>query len=181
MSEKQRGAIRVTCKAADALPLDALIDFQGDIKTLSEENAAKLRARIERDGINAPVFVWRSGGKASKHYILDGHQRVAVLRQMAIEGIEIPDIPVAYIDAKNRKDAASKLLAIASQYGQFVFSELEKWADEIDVTFDDIRLMGAEMTLEVPDFSISSEDEQGRLDKVGKQVVCPNCGHVIDE
>ena len=40
------GEIRITCKGADTVPLDSLIPFQGDLKTLSEPNLAKLKASI---------------------------------------------------------------------------------------------------------------------------------------
>jgi len=36
-------AVRIACQGATTLPLGKLEPFQGDLKTLSKENAAKLR------------------------------------------------------------------------------------------------------------------------------------------
>lgn len=176
--KNRQGTIRVTCQGAAALPLDELIEFQGDIKTLSDANAARLRSRIEKHGINAPVFVWRSGTKKAKHYILDGHQRVTVLRQMRDDGVDVPEIPVVFIDAKSRKDAAEKLLGITSQYGEFAIAELEEWASGLDIA--DVRIVDGEISFDVPTFEIVDEESQGQLDHVGKTTICPHCGGVID-
>ena len=147
MAEKQQelNRIRATCEAATALPLDSLLDFQGGIKTISAENLAKLKRRIVEHGINAPVFVWRTKAKTPKHYIIDGHQRCVALRDLRDEGYEVPDVPVALIEAKSKKDAADKLLAITSQYGDFVPELVLEFAG--DLNFDDFRLSAGEITL----------------------------------
>jgi DNA modification methylase len=144
-NQQESSRIDVTCEAATALPLDSLLDFQGGIKTISDENLAKLKRRIVEHGINAPVFVWRTKAKKPKHYIIDGHQRCMALRELRDEGYTVPDVPVAFIEAKSKKDAADKLPAITSQYGDFVPELVLEFAG--DLSFDDFRLTTGEITL----------------------------------
>lgn len=187
MADEQE-KVRIACEGAATVDLDALLDFQGSIKKLSDENAAKLRRQIEEHGVTAPVFVWRTGGKNPKHYILDGHQRTTVLRTMREEGWTVPEIPVVYIDAKSKKDAASKLLAISSQYGTFDVEALEAWASSINLSLPDLdlRLVDFSLDLSATDIDIDDlfKDHTGEdadsSENAGGKTVCPNCGHVFD-
>ncbi len=86
--------IRVTCKAAASIPVGKLEQFQGNLKTLPKGQYQKLRRTIERDGFSFPVFVWRRRGR---YHIIDGHQRVYVVKKMLEEGYRLPGkrLPVA--------------------------------------------------------------------------------------
>ncbi|MBA7533853.1 hypothetical protein ES705_26099 [subsurface metagenome] len=137
-------SLPVTCKAADNLPIEALTDFQDEIKKISKENLKKLKSRIIRRGINAPVFVWNNNGS---HYLLDGHQRIKALLELKKEGYELPQIPVAYIDAKNKKDAKDALLGIASQYGDYVLEEIMDFTADLEIE-SDLRLVDSEILFE---------------------------------
>ncbi|MEX2444490.1 MAG: DNA methyltransferase [Alkalispirochaeta sp.] len=136
--------IRVTCQAAATLPLPELADFQGNLKRISALNLERLKARIKRHGVNAPVFVWVYQGS---NYILDGHQRVKALGALAEEGWVIPDIPVAFIEADSIEDARDKLLGISSQYGEFVLDEFESFVAGLELD-DDLRLVDSEIALD---------------------------------
>jgi len=128
--------LEVTCRAADTLPIDRLMDFQGSLKNISKGNLEKLKRRILKHGINAPIFVWDHEGD---YYILDGHQRVKALNSLREDGYDMPMIPVAYIEAESKQDAKDKLLGITSQYGEFDDIELKTWIEEtegIDFSFD---------------------------------------------
>jgi DNA modification methylase len=182
--------IPVTCEGAGRVPLDELIEFQGDIKTLSPANAEKLRARILRNGINAPVFVWRT--EAGKHYILDGHQRCAVLRQLREEGYTFDDIPVAYIDAKSKKDAKQKLLGITSQYGEFELDALIEFTADITVDFGELSLVDGKpiefviddepiVEDEVPEDNVPEIVEAGQLWRLGEhRLMCGDSTNADD-
>ena len=100
-------AVQIRCKAAVNLDLDQLTPIQGDLKELSQTNFNKLKQSILRHGITFPFFVWQSG---SENYILDGTQRDRVLTRMAEEGFHIPALPCALIDAKDKREAAEKIL-----------------------------------------------------------------------
>jgi hypothetical protein len=161
-NQQESSRIDVTCEAATTLPLDSLLDFQGGIKTISDENLGKLKRRIVEHGINAPVFVWRTKAKNPKHYIIDGHQRCVALRDLRDEGYTVPDVPVAFIEAKSKKDAADKLLAITSQYGDFVPELVLEFAG--DLSFDDFRLTTGDITL------IREPEETERDDEIPSDV-----------
>ena len=105
--------IRITCKGAALVPLAKLEHFQGNLKTLSKKEYAKLRQTIDTEGFSFPVFVWKD--KKDKLQIIDGHQRVATVKTMLEDGYSLPrgQVPVAWIEASSRKDALKKVLAHA--------------------------------------------------------------------
>src|SRR6188474_842360 len=99
--------IEIKCRAAVNLDLSELVPLQGDLKELTDANFEKLKRSILKHGINFPFFIWQSDGT---NYILDGTQRDRVLNAMTDEGYEVPPLPCAIIEAKNRKEAAEKIL-----------------------------------------------------------------------
>jgi len=175
--------ITIACKAAATLPLDKLTVIQGDLKSLSDVNTEKLKKSILKYGFSAPIFIWESGVKVPKYNILDGTQRTAVLKMMKKDGYKIPDLPVVYISAKNKKEAMAKLLHITSQYGEFNREGLDAFllgidADEELLTM--LRLTNDEMMM-IPDgiFETTGEDLLDIYKEPEKEeLVCPKCGHV---
>ena len=91
------------------MPYQELEEFQGNLKTITQENANKLKKEILELGWTAPVFVWDKK-------ILDGHGRLFVLKQLDAEGYEIPEIPVIEIYAKDEHEAGRILLGINSNF-----------------------------------------------------------------
>lgn len=108
--------IKINCKGSGALPLGEMKPFQGNLKTLTEKSYVKLRGLIQSMGFSFPIFVWQDR-ENNQNYIIDGHQRVRTLQKMASEGYQIPDLPVAFVEAPNFKEAKKKLMAAASQFG----------------------------------------------------------------
>jgi len=127
MSTSQ-GEIKVTCRGAKSLPIDRIVEFQGNLKKLSKKNLDRLKVRIIEDGFNVPFFVWDHKGD---YRVLDGHQRLKALLSLRKDGWSLPLLPVAFIEAKDEADARKKLLAISSQYGEFDNEELTKWLDGV--------------------------------------------------
>jgi hypothetical protein len=129
--------IRVTCEAAGVVDLDLIIPFQGELKSLSEENYHKLKKLILEMGITFPFFVWKHGGKL---LTLDGHQRDRVLLRMRDqENYRIPKVPVAYIEAANKKEARKKVLALSSQFGKITGKSLYDYLEDSDLGYDEIK------------------------------------------
>jgi hypothetical protein len=118
---KKNKTIRITCTAASTLPLAKMLPLQGDLKTLSEDNSGKLKASIIKHGITFPFFIWKNRGK---HFIIDAHQRDKVLRQLQKEGWTVPPMPVAWIEARDEREAKEKILLCNSQYGQMTEESL---------------------------------------------------------
>ena len=155
------------------LPIDRLIEFQGNLKRLTQRNREKLMASILKKGFIAPIFVWDDAGE---YRLLDGHQRLKTLLWMREHGWDIPMLPVDVIEADDEQDAKKKLLAITSQYGEFTTDGYAEFVNDIEVD-DCVRLVDGEFTVyETPMFEPVGSDEQGQLDQK-KKIMCPECGH----
>lgn len=142
---KLMSTIRISCSAADTLPIDRLTELQGNLKTIRAPNLERLKRSILKHGFTAPVFVWIAG--KHKRYILDGHQRIKALRSLEADGYEIPDLPVAYIQAKTKKEAREKLLYITSQYGDFTSEGITEYVQGLDMDLSDVRLADDEVDI----------------------------------
>jgi hypothetical protein len=139
--------IEIACEGNSRVALDELQPFQGELKSLSEANAAKLRLEIIERGFSFPLFVWVHEGK---NFVIDGHQRLRVLADLAAEGYTIPAIPVCKVEARNFKEAKHKLLTAASQYGLIDDMGLTDFIKDAGLNADDI--LG---TLEFPGVDLS--------------------------
>lgn len=164
MSVKTRKAraIRITCDGADYMPLAALRNFQGGLKKLSPFSMAKLRRSIEKHGFAFPVFVWRDSQQKQKCYIIDGHQRVAVVRSMLRDGAHLEGgrLPVVWIHAETLKEAKEKVLLAISQYGHYDQDSVAEFLDASSLEFDAIS----------PLVDLSSIDLQKLADSFTKAV-----------
>ena len=133
MENLESKKIPVTCKGSKKLPLSDLLGFQGNLKTLHETESQKLRRSILKHGFAFPVFVWGT-------HILDGHQRVFVLRQMIDEGYLVDDIPVVEIKAKDRAEAAEKLLLLNSRFGEITDAGMIEFIEAFDLDLSSLEL-----------------------------------------
>lgn len=156
--------IVVKCKSADLLPIDTILEFQGNLKRLTKTNREKLKRSILKYGFIAPIFVWENQGD---YYILDGHQRLKTLIHMRQEGYNIPLLPVDYIEAATEKEAHDKLLVITSQYGEFDKYELEEWCNNIEKdTKELLRLTDSELKIDIEEKAEYTEKELKAYEKI---------------
>ncbi len=147
--------IAIKCQGAATLSIDLMTPLQGSLKTLSETNYKKLRAEIERDGFIEPVSLWENPGDA-QIYILNGHQRVATLQRMKLDGFSIPQIPVNWVEAADVNEAKRKVLALASQYGEVTEDGFKEFASGIDFGLDDWKDFVAFPELDLDKIVLSS-------------------------
>jgi len=141
--------IEIKCKGADTAKLDDLLEFQGELKSLSESNYKKLKKQIIDLGVSAPFFVWKDD-KGQK-YLIDGHQRRRTIDKMMAEGFDVPALPIIYVEAKDRAEAKRKLLAITSNYGKVDGQGLYEFMHDAGINLDDI-----ESNFEFSDIDISA-------------------------
>lgn len=147
-------------KGCQEIPLSKLKRLQGSLKELSPADKKKLINSLNKYGFSVPIFTW-------KNYILDGHQRMTVVEEMATkDGID-PELPCIELPAKSLKEAKKLLLSITSQYGKitsdgltefikgFDFSELKELMSFSDINldvFEDGLLIGKHVDEEsIPD------------------------------
>ena len=175
--------IKITCKGQKYISINKLKDFQGNLKELGEEEFKKLKQAILNYGFSFPVFVWQNN-------ILDGHQRLFIVRKLLEEGYTIDKIPVVEIEAANEQEAAEKLLLLNSCFGKISDEGLYKFIYEHDVDIDKLLLQ-----LSIPDFDFENfyntyfvdevldknkENEKRQEEKEEKKkknfIQCPKCG-----
>ena len=130
-----------TLKISSALAAFPTIDyrtlnaFQGDLKELKEVEYRKLKLNLFGDGVIpqneffVPLMVWVEP-KTKKPYILDGHQRINVIKSCNGEPYELPYIP---IEAKNKVEAKKKLALVNSQYGRITPDGWDGFMHDVDV------------------------------------------------
>jgi len=129
--------IKISCQAADTLPLDAIEEFQGNLKKRSEKDIDKIIRSIVEYGFSFPFFVWQGEGH---NYCLDGHGRILALAEMRKRGTDLPMFPVSYIAAADETEAKQKLLRLNSQYGQMTLDSVMEFADGMELNGDELEL-----------------------------------------
>ena len=150
------GKIKITCDGSDYVDFKTLVPFQGDLKTITDENLGKLKKSIIKYGFTVPAFIWKH---ERKKYIIDAHQRLKALESLFSEGYEIPDIPVVYIQAKDEQEAKEKLLHVTSQYGEFTEDGFANFILDagLDISDLDIRLTSEEFNITIPEEEYDKE------------------------
>lgn len=173
--------IRIECDTKLYLPLENLNEFQGELKSLSNENYDKLKKQITEQGFSAPIFVWKD---AAKYYLLDGHQRKRVCEQLKKEGWKIPDLPCVEIFAKTKLQAKKKLLSYVSTFGKVDKQGLYQYIMDAELGVEDLE------DFDIPEVDLSqfkeeyfdglgSNDESLQEQSEDNTKQCPNCGHFL--
>ena len=194
--KEKRSTLRIECQAADRVPWKDLIPLQGDLKVMDPEDKAALRASLEEWGFSFPVHSWEDP-KGKKKYVMDAHQRLVVISEMASEGWVIPDLPVAWVYAKNMDEAKKKLLAAASQYGRVTVGGLTKFIKVANVPvkvlptmyrfpeIDMVKFQAAHLTPGTKEVSFTATDKKaGELDEdefKDFEHTCPKCGFEFND
>lgn len=164
--------IKITCRGADSLPLDAVEDFQKSLKKRSKKDIDRIIKSIEKYGFSFPFFVWNGSGH---NYCLDGHGRIQALCEMRKRGVSLPLFPVAYIDAADEAEAKQKLLRLNSQYGQMSIDSVMEFAEGLEVEWSDLAIPAGTLELVMP--SVDFTDEQAKEETDPESLTCcPKCG-----
>jgi len=122
--------IRVTCKTSDFLPYDKIEPLQGNLKHRTEEQIEKICRSMIKHGWAFPEFIWHHDGR---NYCIDGHGRQEAIPRLIKMGYTVPNVPVVYIEAKNKAEAKELLLKCISQFGTVT---KEGFADFLDFDID---------------------------------------------
>jgi len=132
--------IQITCKGHSQLKPDELREFQGNLKTLSDENYQKLKSAISdpKIGFSFPIFIWKN---KNQNYIIDGHQRLITVRRMIEEGWVIKGgrLPVDWIEASDIKTAKKKVIMAVSQYGAYNEESFLEFLQTAEIDFEELK------------------------------------------
>ena len=147
---KQIKTIQIACETKDTLKLEDMTVMQGGLKIRDEADYEKIKKSILQYKFSFPFFLYKD--KKGTNWLIDGTGRYSTLSQMQKEGFIIPDLPVVYVQCKDKKEAKQKLLRLNSQYGKMTKESVLEFAEDIDLNFDEIALPDS-----VIDFSESGE------------------------
>lgn len=118
----------------EQLPMEKLTPFQGGLKKLSQENRNKLRKVILENGFAFTIHVWEHAGKI---FIIDGHQRVDVMKGLQAEGHKIPLLNCAFQSIKDIKEAKKIVGLSISQYGKIDKAGFFEFYEGEGISFED--------------------------------------------
>lgn len=162
--------LQISCEGATTVELDELNELH-HFKSTSDQQYANLRNSLTEFGFSFPFFIWIDPNNTK--WILDGHRRKPTLIRMRNEGFEIPPLPAVIIHAKDKQEAAKKVVALESRYGDPNESDFTEFLSEFNIGFEDI-----ENFMDIPGLDI---DEKEKKPKKLKEHTCPSCGEVFSD
>lgn len=118
--------IFIKCSADEVCNFHDLKDFQGDLKIRTEKDIEKIKNSLKKHGFAFPFFVWKNN---DTNYVLDGHGRLAALKELANNGVTIPNLPIVRVKCKDEKAAKRLVLQLNSHYGQMTKESVMKFID----------------------------------------------------
>ena len=156
--------LKISCEGATVVELDELNELHHFKKT-SDQQYANLRNSLTEFGFSFPFFIWIDPNGTK--WILDGHRRKPTLIRMRNEGFTIPPLPAVIIHAQSKQEAAKKVVALESRYGEPDASDFTDFLSEFNIGFEDI-----ENFMDIPGLDT---DEKEKKQKKLKSVTCPEC------
>jgi DNA modification methylase len=143
--------IEIKCDCDKVIDFHELTEFQGGLKERTQADYDKAKKSILKYGWSFVLYYWNDG---KTKWIIDGHNRVTVLKQLEKDGYFIPPIPAIEVFCKDRKEAKEKLLRLNSTFGKLTKESVLEFAEDIDLNFDEIAL---------PDTTIDFTDQSGEI------------------
>ena len=143
--------IEIKCDCDKVIDFHELTEFQGGLKERTQADYDKAKKSILKYGWSFVLYYWNDG---KTKWIIDGHNRVTVLKQLEKDGYFIPPIPAIEVFCKDRKEAKEKLLRLNSTFGKLTKESVLEFAEDIDLNFDEIAL---------PDSVIDFTDQSGEI------------------
>ena len=150
---KSSMTISIKCETKETLNIAEMKVFQGALKERTDVDYDKIKLSIIKYGFSFPFFLWKD--RSGNNWLIDGTGRHETLCKMQKDGYVIPDLPVVFIQCKDRKEAKQKLLRLNSQYGKMTKESVLEFAEDLEINFDEISLPDTTI-----DFSDQSEEPQ---------------------
>lgn len=154
--------IEIKCDCDKVIDFHELTEFQGGLKERTQADYDKAKKSILKYGWSFVLYYWNDG---KTKWIIDGHNRVTVLKQLEKDGYFIPPIPAIEVFCKDRKEAKEKLLRLNSTFGKLTKESVLEFAEDIDLNFDEIALPDS-----VIDFTDAEEPQETEGDDEAPEV-----------
>ena len=154
--------IEIKCDCDKVIDFHELTEFQGGLKERTQADYDKAKKSILKYGWSFVLYYWNDG---KTKWIIDGHNRVTVLKQLEKDGYFIPPIPAIEVFCKDRKEAKEKLLRLNSTFGKLTKESVLEFAEDIDLNFDEIALPDT-----VIDFTDTEEPQETEGDDEAPEV-----------
>ena len=152
-------------------------------KEITKKQMDKLKASILNNDFIETFKVWQNDGKV---YCLDGYHRCLALSELAAEGYQVPEEFTAnFIQCKDMKDAAKKVLVYSSIYASVTDEGLYEFSHDFNIDFESVKC-----EIDLPNLNLNmyesgyvkdegTTDEQGEKD-APRTIACPHCGHEFE-
>lgn len=106
-------------------------------KEITKKQMDKLKASILNNDFIESYKVWEHDGKI---YCLDGYHRCLALSELAAEGYQVPEEFTAnFVQCKDMKDAAKKVLVYSSIYASVTDEGLYEFSHDFNLNFEEIK------------------------------------------
>lgn len=169
--------IEIKCGGETYLDFYDLNQLQGKLKTISKEDFDKLKKSLIKSGITIGFHAWRdSTGKA---WTIDGTHRVLALHALKKDGYLVPKIPVNFVKAKTKKEAALAILVANSKYAHMSEESISDFAIDFELEIEDFQFLDLP---EVQKNSIDMDQQRestNQKEKEKTEHICPSCGLVF--
>ena len=177
--------ISIKCETKDYMNIAEMTVLQGNLKARTDIDYDKIKLSILKYGFSFPMFIYYDK-EDKKNYICDGTGRFETLCKMQKDGYLIPDLPIVFIQAADKKEAKQKLLRLNSTYGSLSKKSVLEFASDIELNFDEIALPDTVIDFSEPeiqgDDDFLKEQTDVDFDKANntKTCTCPSCGFTFE-
>jgi len=144
-----------------------LADLQ-PINLKNNYHSEKTKQSIIKNGFARAIYVWQDGDKI---YIVDGHLRSDILRELKNDGYEVPDmLNCTFLDLPNKKTAVKYLLQVFNQKTNPINEQsLNTWIDDLEISLDDIEIKIDDIHIDITETLESAEVEMPLLNDGEKE------------
>ena len=131
MQEDQLNIMENKIIKTELVEWEKLKPFQPvDLKKMSKLQLDKIKTSLKNNDFKSPFYVWQD---KEILWVLDGHQRLPVLKLLKDEGENIPGkLPANFIDCKNKKDAKKAVLIYNSHYADIQKNDFFSFVDDLE-------------------------------------------------
>lgn len=144
-------SIKIACDTKLRIPFSELHWLQGELKSMSRDDFALLKQKIEAKGFTFALHVWR--GDDDKWWIVDGHGRQGVIKHLVdIDGYDCPNLPCVQVEAASLEAAKDLILDSSSIYHRVTKQGLYEFLNGMGL--EGVEMLDRLGEVNIPDISL---------------------------